>query len=37
MTLAWIAQKLEMGTKAHLSQLLYWTGRAMKAKSKNAS
>ena len=24
MTLAWIAQQLEMGTKSHLPHLLYW-------------
>ena len=27
MTLAWIAQRLQMGTKTHLSHLLYWQGR----------
>jgi hypothetical protein len=24
MTLAWIAQRLRMGTKTHLAHLLYW-------------
>jgi hypothetical protein len=24
MTLAWIAQRLHMGTKTHLAHLLYW-------------
>jgi hypothetical protein len=28
MTLAWIARRLERGTKTHLSHLLYWQGRA---------
>ena len=27
MTLAWIAERLKMGTKTHLSHLLYWHGR----------
>jgi hypothetical protein len=27
MTLAWIAQRLQMGTKTHLSHLLYWQNR----------
>jgi putative transposase len=27
MTLAWIAQRLHMGTKTHLSHLLYWQKR----------
>ena len=27
MTLTWIAQRLQMGTKTHLSHLLYWHGR----------
>ena len=27
MTLAWIAQRLEMGTKTHLANLLYWQSR----------
>jgi hypothetical protein len=27
MTLSWIAQRLRMGTKTHLSHLLYWHGR----------
>ncbi len=30
MTAAWIAQRLEMGTKTHLSHLLYWQGREKK-------
>ena len=30
MTLSWIAQRLEMGTKTHLSHLLYWQGREKK-------
>jgi hypothetical protein len=27
MTLAWMARRLHMGTKTHLSHLLYWHGR----------
>jgi hypothetical protein len=27
MTLGWIAQRLLMGAKTHLSHLLYWHGR----------
>ena len=27
MTLAWIAARLQMGTKTHLAHLLYWAGR----------
>jgi len=27
MTLAWTAQRLKMGTKTHLSHLLYWRGK----------
>jgi hypothetical protein len=27
MTLVWIAQRLHMGTKTHLSHLLYWHGK----------
>jgi len=27
MTLAWVAQRLQMGTKTHLSHLLYWDER----------
>ena len=27
MTLAWIAEQLQMGTKTHLGHLLYWRGR----------
>ena len=32
MTLAWIAQALHMGTKTHLSHLLYWHGKEKKKK-----
>ena len=32
MTLAWIAQALHMGTKTHLSHLLYWQGKQKKKK-----
>ncbi len=32
MTLAWIAQALRMGTKTHLSHLLYWHGKEKKTK-----
>jgi hypothetical protein len=34
MTLAWIAQRLCMGTKTHLSHLLYWHSREKKPKRK---
>jgi hypothetical protein len=27
MTLAWVAEHLQMGTKTHLSHLLYWHNR----------
>jgi hypothetical protein len=27
MTLAWIAERLGMGTKTHLAHLFYWQGR----------
>jgi hypothetical protein len=27
MTLGWIAERLQMGTKTHLAHLLYWEGR----------
>jgi hypothetical protein len=27
MTLDWIAERLQMGTKTHLAHLLYWKGR----------
>ena len=27
MTLSWIAQRLHMGTRTHLSHLIYWHGR----------
>lgn len=30
MTLAWIAQALQMGTKTHLSDPLYWHGKEKK-------
>lgn len=30
MTLGWIAERLQMGTKTHLAHLLYWQGRKMK-------
>jgi hypothetical protein len=30
MTLRWIAQALHMGTKTHLSHLLYWHGKQRK-------
>ena len=30
MTLGWIAQALHMGTKTHLSHLLYWQGKEKK-------
>ncbi len=30
MTLGWIAQALQMGTKTHLSHLLYWQGQPEK-------
>jgi hypothetical protein len=32
MTLGWIAQALHMGTKTHLSHLLYWQGKQKKKK-----
>jgi REP-associated tyrosine transposase len=32
MTLSWIAQRLQMGTKTHLAHLHYWHGRAKKGK-----
>ena len=28
MTLAWVAERLRMGTKTHLAHLLYWKKRA---------
>ena len=28
MTLAWIAHRLQIGTKTHLAHLLYWRARA---------
>ncbi len=30
MTLEWIAERLRMGTKTHLSHLLYWRNRGKK-------
>jgi len=27
MTLAWVTDRLKMGTKTHLAHLLYWQGR----------
>ena len=33
MTLAWIARRLDMGTKSHLTHLLYWQNRKVQAKS----
>jgi hypothetical protein len=32
MTLGWIAQALHMGTKTHLSHLLYWQGKEKKTR-----
>ena len=32
MTLGWIAEALEMGTKTHLSHLLYWQGKDKKKR-----
>ena len=32
MTLAWVASRLQMGTKTHLAHLLYWQGREKKKK-----
>jgi hypothetical protein len=32
-TLAWIAERLQMGTKTHLAHLLYWHGRGRKKKA----
>ena len=32
MTLAWIAQALNMGAKTHLSHLLYWHGKEKKKR-----
>src|ERR1051326_8878982 len=33
MTLAWIARRLDIGTKSHLTHLLYWQNRKAEAKS----
>lgn len=33
MTLTWIAHKLQMGTKTHLSHLLYWAGSKAKPRA----
>jgi hypothetical protein len=35
MTLEWIAQRLAMGTKTHLSHLLYWQGRERRKKRRS--
>jgi hypothetical protein len=32
MTVGWIAQALQMGTRTHLSHLLYWAGKENKKK-----
>jgi hypothetical protein len=32
MTLAWVAQRLHMGTRTHLAHLLYWRERDKKKK-----
>jgi hypothetical protein len=32
MTLAWVAERLKMGTKTHLAHLLYWQGREKRKK-----
>jgi hypothetical protein len=37
MTLAWIAQRLQMGTKTHLTHLLYWHGRDREQRKRSAS
>src|SRR5579859_3328233 len=37
MTLGWIAQALHMGTKTHLSHLLYWQGKQTKKKKNESS
>ncbi|HEV2395102.1 MAG TPA: transposase [Verrucomicrobiae bacterium] len=37
MTLGWIARELEMGTKTHLSHLLYWHGRDEKQRKERRS
>jgi hypothetical protein len=31
-TLAWIAERLQMGTKTHLAHLLYWNERGGKRR-----
>lgn len=33
MTLAWIAERLQMGARTHLAHLLYWHGRGGKKKA----
>ena len=33
MTLGWIADQLQMGTKTHLSHLLYWQGKEKQRKN----
>jgi hypothetical protein len=35
MTLAWIAQRLSMGTRTHLAHLLYWVGRGVPRQKKH--
>jgi putative transposase len=34
MTLSWIAERLQMGTKTHLAHLLYWAGRVKPKRKK---
>jgi hypothetical protein len=33
MTLAWIAERLQMGARTYLAHLLYWHGRGSKKKT----
>jgi hypothetical protein len=35
MTLAWVAARLQMGTKSHLTHLLYWAGQRTNRKRSN--
>jgi len=37
MTLSWIAHRLQMGTKTHLSHLLYWHGQDRKKRKRRAT
>jgi hypothetical protein len=37
MTLSWIGKRLLMGTKTHLSHLLYWHGRERKNGDRRVS